>query len=927
MSNNYGTNHENLSESHSHSGRNSFTDLIHTVKNIPIEQVANRLGLVKDLTKQGNRLTGDCPTGHGSKSNACFNINLEHNFFNCFHPGCEAKGDTISLVQSVKDIGFVQAVLWLAQQFQIIHEIDGLFGYPKELTEEELSKRAEFEIRARLYERIFEIGKSMLFSEEANEVVEYLTEKRKYDAEKLKETDFIYFPRVENIKKELREHFSDLSKEINALKLVGYFGDNFRLAIPYRNLYGQITGFMKRATAPNGISVETYNGKKHENVRWDSTTGLSKDDLFGLYRCKRSERLVIVEGYPDALYLPTLGFDNVVAVGQGKLGTKHIQSLKPCGIKEIILAFDNDAPKADSSISPGSENTLAAIKLLTKYSIIRVYVIDPHKYGTHKDPDEFVRANGADAFQSLVDSAELGIKFYVREVSKRFDLSNDQGKSRCVNELMEFGVLVSNAIDESVFVDEVSKSLSVPKSAVQNTLKVLKRQWTQQMSDTSAERINSSDRLFPFLDSNTNSYAYYDRVDKKLSIGLRLEILEKELEAEGQSLPATWTRLRVVFDTHQDAKIDLERKTFNLFTPSEYMLLGKTKEKIDLTTSCPNILKLFTNLIPKPDERERYINWLAGILQTRDKQQTAWVFYGKPGAGKNRHLELILKPLFGYDQVVQVEDEQLKSQFNGWLQNAILIAFNEIARDNDTRSSVRSKIKAIITDSEIQINEKHVKVYSVRNYANCLFFSNEIVPLAIEDNDRRFNIVRTGPNLSTYSWFKDRESFFTGITSELPVFAQYLMNYDYDPVLAKTPIENEEKSYMQEMTMDRFEEFATKLKNGDWEWMNESQTDESNPYFGTLSDKLGPNDLNGRILKDRALRIFNSIYSNYKVSLVTLAKKLKGYGIESSRPGGNDRRYYFDWSNSASGLVQDASKDKSIASGLEKKENGDFSLN
>ncbi len=43
-----------------------------------------------------------------------------------------------------------------------------------------------------------------------------------------------------------------------------------------------ITGFLKRSTNPKGETITTYDNKVHDNVRWDSTPGLKKDDLFGL---------------------------------------------------------------------------------------------------------------------------------------------------------------------------------------------------------------------------------------------------------------------------------------------------------------------------------------------------------------------------------------------------------------------------------------------------------------------------------------------------------------------------------------------------------------------------------------------------------------------------------------------------------------------
>lgn len=269
---------------------------------------------------------------------------------------------------------------------------------------------------------------------------------------------------------------------------------------------------------------------------------------------------------------------------------------------------------------------------------------------------------------------------------------------------------------------------------------------------------------------------------------------------------------------------------------------------------------------------------------------------GAQGAGKGVLLSHVLKPLFGKKQAIKVENEQLLSQFNAYLQNVMIIAFNEIATSNDERNSIKSKIKAIITDSEIQINEKMIRPYYVENYANCLFYSNEGVPVLIEENDRRFNVVLTGGNISKQDWFQNPDGVFISIRNEMPKFAQYLMNYDYDPQRARTVIQNEEKESLVSAGMNRFEEFAMHLKQNDFTWINENQV----PRDNIIDDRkqLKESDVNGKILKDLAHEVFNRIYPSQKVNKITLSKHLKLYGIESARLEGgmlDIRQNYYRW--------------------------------
>ena len=396
--------------------------------------------------------------------------------------------------------------------------------------------------------------------------------------------------------------------------------------------------------------------------------------------------------------------------------------------------------------------------------------------------------------------------------------------------------------------------------------------------------------LLPFIEESTSSYAYYDHAKEDLHLGVPREILKQILSAYGQALPEKLKVLKVEFDVHSDRRIDDVNRRFNLFTPTDYLVLPKTNEENDVKTSCKYITLLLENLIPIDAERERFLNWLAGIIQTRKKQLTAWVLKGEQGAGKNLFLECVLQPLLGKTQAIQVEDEQLRNPFNSYLKNVMLIAFNEVAHDNNSRNSIASKIKVIITESDMSINEKNVKQYRVENHVNCLFYSNNGIPLLVDNSDRRFNIITTGGNLRKQEWFGNSEVVIEAITTEVPHFGQYLMNYPYDEKKAKTVINNAEKQALINVGMTRFEEFAKHLKENDMEWFEESQNPDE---FGNT---IRIPELKGKIEKGLALRLFKSIYQDSTINAITLSKHLKLYGIEPDRMiKNNERPYIYRW--------------------------------
>ena len=382
--------------------KKSQNDISNNIKqNIAIETVAKDLGL--NLSKQGNDLVGNCPTGHHSHSQTCFHVNPKNNLCYCFN--CNKGGSVLDLVMLAKSINFFEALKWFNNQYKLDFKINDY----KPLTDEELAEQSRLETIALLYEAIFDEGKKRLFDDEGKDSLSYLTDKRGYDVENIKGMDVIYFPKDNEIKKILKEIYPDASEAINDLKLNGHFGDNFRLAFPYRNINGYITGFVKRSINPLGESIITYDGKQHEGVRFDSTPGLKKDDLFGLNKIKGTETIFIVEGYMDAMYLFELGQKNIVAVGQGLLSQKHLAGLKSKKIKNVIISFDND--------EVGPSNTQKAIELILSNSHLNVFVIDPLKYRSCKDPDEFVKKNTFLEFQEIYNTAVDGNEWLINRLA------------------------------------------------------------------------------------------------------------------------------------------------------------------------------------------------------------------------------------------------------------------------------------------------------------------------------------------------------------------------------------------------------------------------------------------------------------------------------------------------------------------------------
>jgi DNA primase len=865
----------------------TIDELKSKIKAISAEELAGKLQI--KLTKTGHSLQGACPTGHPSSSNRCFSINTRKNYWHCFN--CGAGGDNINLIKETLNLTFFEAVKWAAEKYNLGPvPSSGNFGF--ELTEEQKAEAKVARVRAILYEAAFEYANKNLYVLEGRRAYEYLIKERGYTDDNIKLTEFCAWPSDPEIKRHLLKEFPDAVKDINSLPLSGHFGDYFDVAFPYRNRHGKITGFVKRSVEPKGVEiVDKKTGEIHKDVRYDSTFEISKHDLFGLDKIsKKLDELIIVEGYPDALYLKAIGINNIVAVGQGMMSKTHLEGLIANKVKYVTIMFDNDKEDPKTGIRSGIKNTEAAVRLILNNSDIVPFVLDPFKLSPSKDPDEYVRTFGIDQFKTLIKKRENGVMWVADRLLKKYDKNDVIELAKLRNDLLDLMVSTPDVTIHSAMIDLIQKEFNLNKKDVIDLFKSVKQEKNLKDFDNIVKSSASEkQRYFPFIEKNTSSYAYFDRTADSVHLGVTKDILSNILLSAQQRTPEIFPALKADFDVTVDVRYDLEKEMFNFFTPTEYMLLKKTEEFINPIKEFPHIYQLLNNLIPKYNERKRFINWLAGILQTRQKQQTAWVFKSDQGAGKNLMLSYILKPLFGDKQVTMVNDSQLASEFNPWLQNAILIAFNEIAHDNNTRNSVKSTIKTIITEDEVTINEKNVKNYTITNYVNCIFFSNEKIPVFVEDKDRRLNIVTAAGILRNYKWFSnDPEAFIEDLKKELPRFAQFLMNYKYDAQLAKTVIDNDDKKTLVNVGMNRYEEFAYHLKKQDINWFEENiQTNMFGPKVNILAT-----DIEGKILKSKALELFINIYDQKYASLVDLGKKLKLYGIISYRNKKDDNHYY-----------------------------------
>lgn len=161
-------------------------------------------------------------------------------------------------------------------------------------------------------------------------------------------------------------------------------------------------------------------------------------------------------------------------------------------------------------------------------------------------------------------------------------------------------------------------------------------------------------------------------------------------------------------------------------------------ELSDAAAMCKPITDLLLHLCEgSKDVYEWVLRWLAiPLQQPGTKLDTALIFHGDiQGAGKSLFFDRIMSRIYG-DYAVTLGQGQLESQYNDWVSNKLYALFEEIFSGSD-RYSQMGMVKQLITGNTIYISKKFMSGWQQDNYVNAIFLSNNMMPLSLEQNDRR----------------------------------------------------------------------------------------------------------------------------------------------------------------------------------------------
>lgn len=271
-----------------------------------------------------------------------------------------------------------------------------------------------------------------------------------------------------------------------------------------------------------------------------------------------------------------------------------------------------------------------------------------------------------------------------------------------------------------------------------------------------------------------------------------------------------WT---VEFDPTTTDVIRPDQYWINLYEPTEYV---KFAHKLTPVHQIPPIIDTVLTSVTgsDPEAKERFINWIAHIFQTRRRTETAWVLQGIEGTGKGITISRILKPLLGPKHVVEWSNSAFADNFNAALEHAIILYLDEFrAASAGDPETIMARLRNYITEHRITIRGMRQNAIQVNNYLNIIIATNKVDPISIEPHDRRFNVCPA----------QEKKLILTpeqvdAIADELPAFASYLWNYKVDHAKVRTPMDNAAKALMTQNAHNSVQTFFDRLLHGDLAW-------------------------------------------------------------------------------------------------------------
>lgn len=388
------------------------------------------------LQKKGSSYFGLCPF-HNEKSPS-FSVSSQKQMYYCF--GCGAGGNVFTFLMEYENYSFVEALKYLADRAGV------------ELPEPEYSGEAKK--RADTKAILLEINKAaaqyfyvQLLRPQGGHALTYLKD-RKLSDDTIKAFGLGYSNKYsDDLYKYLKSkgYKDDMISQAGLISIDEKYGvhDKFwnRVMFPIMDVNSRVIGFGGRVM---GDAKPKYLNSP-ETIIFDKSR-----NLYGLNRARKSRKpyFLLCEGYMDVISLHQAGFTNAVASLGTALTPGHAALIKRY-VNEVYLTYDSD--------EAGTKAALRAGPILREVGITaKIIRMEPYK-----DPDEFIKNLGAEAFEERIQKARNGFMFSLEILERDYDMTSPEGRTDFMKEAARKLTEFDEEIERNNYIDAVAGTYHV----------------------------------------------------------------------------------------------------------------------------------------------------------------------------------------------------------------------------------------------------------------------------------------------------------------------------------------------------------------------------------------------------------------------------------------------------------------------------------
>ncbi len=395
------------------------------------------------LKKSGNNYFGLCPF-HNEKT-ASFSVAPDKQIFHCF--GCGAGGGPIRFIMDIEGLDFPDAVRFLAKQYNMeVPESGESTGYRL--------KRGRVLAALKDAARFFY---AQLHGPAGAQALYYFRQRR-LSRRTMDKFGLGYAPDSFHALLDAMKAKGYTAEELDAAGLVGRsqngtYYDKFRnrVMFPIIDVRGDVIGFGGRVmddSKPKYLnSPETMVFNKRRN-------------LFAINRAKKtkSEYFLLAEGYMDVIALHQAGFDSAVA-SLGTALTDEQARLLTRYTKTVVVCYDAD--------TAGQTAAQRAIDILKKAGL-RVKIL---RIPGAKDPDEFIKSKGAEAFRKLIERSDNDVRYRIESAREKYDFTEDDQRILFLREAADILAALDSPVERDVYTASTAKLAGVTQAALEQEVK------------------------------------------------------------------------------------------------------------------------------------------------------------------------------------------------------------------------------------------------------------------------------------------------------------------------------------------------------------------------------------------------------------------------------------------------------------------------